>query len=221
MSSREIVLWLDERWYAALEKRLRDETLPEKLEDMLDELINKLIPAAEYDRIDSEIHKEREQIAAQREADRRFAVFRVTERGEQSVFLLDEPFEVLNTARSLRHYTRKGDPNADFRHYYAAAQDITVQEFEQYTGERMEGTGRVVGAFDIDLDAGTFATLDVADGWQTFSVKDVCSAAYQADLRSGESPDERTERLLDYLRGRELTSQEQPSPGMGMAPTMC
>ena len=220
MSSRELVLWIDERWYAALEKRLRNETLPEKLEDMLDELINKLIPEAEYNRIDSEIHKEREQIEAQREADRRFSVFRVTERDEQSVFLLDEPFEILNTARSLRHYTRKGDPSADFRHYYAAARDITVQEFERYADERMENTGRVVGAFDIDFDAGTFATLDITEGWRTFSVKDVCSAAYQADLRNGESPNERTERLLDYLSGRELTPQEQSTPSMEMTQTM-
>ena len=33
MASREIVLWLDERWYDALERQLRGESLQDKLEE--------------------------------------------------------------------------------------------------------------------------------------------------------------------------------------------
>ena len=220
MSSREIVLWVDERWCAALERHLKDETLQDRLESFVDELCNHLLPDYEYEQISKEVYEERMARAAQREADRRFAVFRVAEHGEQSCFLVEQPIGLLAAARSMRHYNRRDDTGPDFRHYYATAADIPLDTFYAYAQERQQGTGRVVGAFDIDLDAGTFATLDVAKDWQAFSVKDVCSAAYQADLRNGESPDERTERLIDYLCGRELTPQEQPAPRMGLTQTM-
>ena len=42
MSSREISLWLDERWYAAINRQLKNETLEEHLESVIDELCNKL-----------------------------------------------------------------------------------------------------------------------------------------------------------------------------------
>lgn len=221
MSSREIVLWLDERWYDALERHLKDETLQERMESFLDELCNHLLPDYEYEQISKEVYEERMQREAQREADRRFAVFRVTERGEQSCFLVEQPIDLLAAARSMRHYNRKEGHGSDFRHYYATATDIPPDTFDSYAQERQENTGRVVGVFDIDLDAGTFSALNITDGWHTFTVRDVVTAAYHADLRNGESPDERTGRLLDHLSGRELTTQEQAAPSMGMAPTMC
>ena len=38
MSNREIVLRLDERWYKALNRHLKNETLEEHMEDVLDEI---------------------------------------------------------------------------------------------------------------------------------------------------------------------------------------
>ena len=42
MASREICLWINERWYDALNKHLKGETLEEHLENVLDELCNQL-----------------------------------------------------------------------------------------------------------------------------------------------------------------------------------
>lgn len=220
MSSREIVLWLDERWYAALEKRLRNKTLPEKLEELLDDLINNLVPQDEYDRIDSEIREEREQLEAQREADRRFAVFHVIERGEQCCFLVEQPIDLLAAARSMRHYTRKEGPGSDFRHYYATAQDITPKEYEQYVVERMEGAGRVVGAFEIDFDEGTFFALDAENGWKAYPIKDVSMAVYKATRKQGMSNVFYQVRLAEELAGKELAEQTQPTQSMSMGQTM-
>lgn len=47
--SREIAIWIDERWYAALSKHLKDETLEEHLEGVIDEMCNQL-PRQEYER---------------------------------------------------------------------------------------------------------------------------------------------------------------------------
>lgn len=51
MNSREITLWLDGRWYDALSRQLKGETVEDKLNEHLDELINALIPDTEYSRI--------------------------------------------------------------------------------------------------------------------------------------------------------------------------
>lgn len=219
MSSREIVLWLDERWYAALEKQLHGETVQDKMEEMLDGLINKLVPQDEYERIDREIHRERAEQAAERDANRRFAVFHVTERGESSYYLVDEPIELLHAARSLRRYLRSENPTTDFRHYYAAARDCSPEEFEQCVGERMRNPGRVVGAFDIDLDGGTFATVNSGDGWHAYTVKDVCTAVYYADRRNLDSAAQREEILTEHLVGKEL-APKQDAPTMSMGQTM-
>lgn len=50
----DITLWIDRRWKDAIEKHLKDETLREHLEDVLDELCNQL-PEQEYKRISAEI----------------------------------------------------------------------------------------------------------------------------------------------------------------------
>ena len=54
MMGKEVVLWLDERWYNAINKHLKDETLEEHLEEVIDQLCNKL-PEHEYARISHEI----------------------------------------------------------------------------------------------------------------------------------------------------------------------
>ena len=40
--SVDITLWIDRRWKIAIEKNLKDETLQEHLENVLDELCNQL-----------------------------------------------------------------------------------------------------------------------------------------------------------------------------------
>ena len=67
MSNREISLWVDERWYAAINRQLKDETLEEHLETVIDELCNQL-PEHVYERISSEIWEEQKQARLEQEA---------------------------------------------------------------------------------------------------------------------------------------------------------
>ena len=89
MRGREITLWLDERWYDALSKQLKGETLEEHLENVLDEMCNQL-PQREYERISHELWAEQQAEKEAREATRRFAVFHVTEGGSADYFLTEE-----------------------------------------------------------------------------------------------------------------------------------
>ena len=101
MRDREITLWLDERWYDALSKQLKGETLEEHLENILDEMCNQL-PQREYERISHELWAEQQAEEEAREAARRFAVFHVTENGSSDYILAEEKLELLSTARRLR-----------------------------------------------------------------------------------------------------------------------
>ncbi len=42
MNSKALEIWLDERWYKALSQQLENETVEEKLDNYLDELISQL-----------------------------------------------------------------------------------------------------------------------------------------------------------------------------------
>ena len=103
MRGREITLWLDERWYDALSKQLKGETLEAHLENILDEMCNQL-PQREYERISHELWAEQQAEEEAREAARRFAVFHVTENGSSDYILAEEKLELLSTARRLRSY---------------------------------------------------------------------------------------------------------------------
>ena len=89
MSSREMTIWIDERWYDALSRHLKDETLEEHLEDVIDEMCNQL-PEHEYERISAEIWQEKQREKQEREAVRRIAVFHVTEDNSSAYYLTEE-----------------------------------------------------------------------------------------------------------------------------------
>ena len=157
MTQREITLWVDERWCKALEKHLLDGTVTEKLEEHIDELVNKL-PENVYERISSEIWQEREQARIEAEAARRFAVLHVTEDGNSTYFIAEENLEMLQVAARLRSYTRKPPENSPARltGMFSKGEKISREQFDAYVQERLEKPGRVVGAYEIDLDKGRF-----------------------------------------------------------------
>ena len=80
MNSREISIWIDERWYDALTRHLKGDTLEERLEEFVDQLCNQL-PEQEYERISQEIWQENQVRQQEQEAARRFAVFHLVENG--------------------------------------------------------------------------------------------------------------------------------------------
>lgn len=204
MTQKEIVLWLDQRWYNALSKHLKDETLEDHLEEVIDKLCNDL-PENEYKRISEAIWQEKQKEKQAAEAARRFAVFHVTEGDDSLYFIAEEDIDMLHVATRLRSYIRKQGKNIPqrFTGMFPRGERIEQEQFNTFTAERMENTGRVTGAFDIDLDKGTFDTLHIMDGWQCFSVKDISTAAYFANKKTGESWDRRWKIFLERLDGKQ------------------
>ena len=210
MMGKEVVLWLDERWYNAINKHLKDETLEEHLEEVIDQLCNKL-PEHEYARISHEIWQEEQQAQKDAEAGRRFAVFHVREQERDWTFRMDENMDALHAARKLRSYMQgqPDNPESKFIDAFKKAVPITHREFNEAMIERLEKSERVTGVFDIDMDAGKFSALHAASGWQAFTCRSVSTAAYFAMKKDHEPWEARLSAFTARLEGRQINNEHE------------
>ena len=203
----DITLWIDRRWKDAIEKHLKDETLQEHLEDVLDELCNQL-PEQEYKRISAEIYAEDAARRAEEEAARTYAAYHVVENGQEWYFKTSPGEELLAVGKKLRGYLTKGNGVAPdkFIGMFFGGQPITVEEYNALTALRMENTGKVRGVFDVNFDKQEFSAVHIMDGWQTWAMRDVSAAVYHATRSQFASSDDKWRKLLDHLSGKEITS---------------
>ena len=202
----EIVLWIDRRWRVAIEKQLKGETLQEHLDNVLDELCNRL-PDQEYTRISNEIQEESRIAREAVEAARTYSAYRVMENGEARYFKVSPGEELLAAAQKLRYYLKDSNNAAGkFISLFRNREPISPEEFQQMTVQRMENTGKVAGAFDIDFDKREFSAVHIMDGWKTWAMHDVSVAAYHAGRKGFMDTEKRWQRLLAHLEGKELNS---------------
>ena len=203
----EIVLWIDRRWKDAIEKHLRDDTLREHLENVLDELCNQL-PEQEYKRISAEIYAEDAARRAEEEAARTYAAYHVTERGQEWYFKTSPGEELLIACKKLRGYVtaEKGTAPDLFIKMFADGRPITAEEYNALTVVRMENTGKVRGVFDVNFDKREFSAVHIMDGWRTWAMRDVSPSVYHATRSRFASADEQLSKLLELLDGKEITS---------------
>ena len=204
MKSREICVWLDERWYDALSRHLKDETVEDKLGDYLDQLINELVPEQEYSRISQELWQEDRQARQELEAARKFAIFRIRESGQDRCLQVERPLEFLDAARLLRSYLRGERGASSFEQMLHQAEEITPEAFEDMVLVRMENTGKVTGTFELDFDKREFSAVNVMDGWQTFKIKDVSAAVYYATRSSRVSLADQWAKFTSHLEGKQI-----------------
>lgn len=202
----KIIVWLDRRWKEAIEHHLKDETLQEYLENVLDELCNQL-PEREYKRISREIWEEDRMAWEEAKAARTYSVYRVVEGGEEHYFRVTPGEELLDAARTLRRYcTSTEHSTGKFISLYLQAQPITLEEYQNLMRLRMENTGKVTGVFDLDFDKREFSAVHIMDGWTTWAMRDVIPSIHQATSPRFTTADEQLRKLLGLLDGRELTS---------------
>ena len=203
----EIVLWLDHRWKKAIERHLKDETLQEHLENVLDELCNQL-PAHEYEHISNVIQSDAAAQRAAEEAARSYAAYHVVENGQEWYFKTTPGEELLEAGKKLRSYiTTEESATPDlFIKMVARGQPITAEEYNDLTAIRMENTGKVRGVFDLNFDKHEFSAVHTMDGWQTWAMRDVSVAVYHATRSSFAPAKEQWSKLLDHLSGKEITS---------------
>ena len=223
MGKRGIVLHLDKRWYDALSRQLKKggTTVEEKLDEYLDTLIDQF-PERVRERISGEIWEEDQQRRAEAEASRHLSVFRVTQNGRADHLVTEcrMPIDVLHAAMALRSYLlAKGNSTQRFAESLHSVTDIAPEVFQDYADEFLQRTGRVTAALDIDLDRGEFSTLDVVDGWETYTIRDVSTAAWRATRKAGLERDKRLELFAAHLEPRMIRSEDHEL-GQPSGPTM-
>ena len=110
--------------------------------------------------------------------------------------------------KKLRGYLTQGSGVAPdkFIGMFFGGQPITAKEFDALTALRMENTGKVCGVFDVNLDKREFSAVHIMDGWQTWAMRDVSVAVYHATRSQFASGDDKWRKLLDHLKGKEITS---------------
>jgi len=231
MNSRDITVWLDERWYDALSRQLnkKDTTVEDELNAYLDAMIDQL-PERVRERISREIWEEDQRQRQAAEAARRFSVFRITQNGRTDHLLTegDASMGVYHTALRLRAYLlRKGNCASYDRFVQAipAADYIAPEVFQEYADELKQGSGRMVSALDIDLDRGEFSTLDTVNGWETYTIRDVSVAAWHASRKDHLSWERRLDIFAERLEGKEIAAPDHlaeqdisAQEGPGIAP---
>lgn len=212
MSAREVTVWLDERWYDALSRRLENETVEDKLGEHLDAMIDQL-PKQVREKISREIREEQQRHLQKLEAAKVFTAFRVREGGQELCFRVERDVEFPDAARMLRRYLRgeSGAESNSFAELFRDRELIDTDVFNGLVALRMENTGKVAGAFELDFDRQEFSALSIMDGWKTWTMMDVSAAAYHAFRKIEPRPERRLDRLLDKLEGRELTWLDRPT----------
>ena len=207
-----IVLRIDRRWKNAIEKHLKDETLQEHLEDVLDALCNQL-PEREYRKISNEIQAEAAAAHKAEEAAQTYAAYHVTEGGREWYFKTIPGEEFLDTAARLRCYLRdaNGRHGPLFVSGFPGGQSISPEEFHALADLRQENTGKVTGAFEINFDSREFSALNSMDGWKSWAMQTIADAAAEAYRNPEASDDDRWRIFLDQLDGQALRTPVQLS----------
>ena len=204
MSSKEIALWLDERWYQALSRQWGNETVEDKLNDYLNQLIDQL-PERVRERISGEIREEKQRKQAL-EAAQKFSAFRVTENGVTEHFRMDRSVGLLETARYVRTTLRQEPGPHPFREMFRRPESITAEEFDTMAAARLAQSCKVAAAFDINFDRMEFSTVHPFTGWATYKLNDVSTAVWYAERCGSYEWDVRQARLVEKLAGREICS---------------
>ena len=180
MSSREIALWVDERWYQALSLHLKNETVEDKLNNYLDELISQL-PDHMREKISREIWEEDQQREQEIRASRRYSAFRIMENGVTQYFQMDRSVGMLEIAGYIRLRLRQQGEPRSLVESLRGREEISAVDFERMLSFCMEGGGKVTDAYDVDLDRLELSAVCPGIGWVSYRLKDVSTAVWHAD----------------------------------------
>lgn len=205
-----IELWLDRRELSALERVLAESGTNTQtvMQARLKELYTQYVTSQERIQINECIEGERLAEERRAEENRRISVFHVTEHGDDVYFKTERGGEFLQAVNQLRTYLWKEQnaPPDTFAEAFPDRTEISADEFDAQVATRMENTGKVIGAYDVDFDRREFSAVNIMDGWKTYAMGDISTAAYYAFRKDHLNMEQRWHRFLDKLDGKEITS---------------
>ena len=208
-------VWLDSYRWDALEAVLERQgsSIEQHLQNYLLDLYQEMVPADQVREIESRIEQDRQAELREAEARKVFSAFRLWEGGKSRCLATESPKEFLDTAWLLRKCLREGDGGSDaFARKIYSGYEVSLDRFDELIQDRLENTGRVAGAFELDFDKQVFSAVSVMDGWKSYRFQDVSAAAYHAFRKAGRGQEERWQKFLARLDGKELTDRDLCTP---------
>lgn len=208
MGDISIELWLNNDKYRALANILSEcgEELETVMRAKLNELYLQTVPEQERTEIDNRIEAKRladEQYAWENRA---FSVYHTTEKGTEHYFESDFSLELMQVALLLHRYQRD-ELERKPKNFFALFQNsipISASQFEEHVRSRLDNTRRITGVFDVNFDRQELSSVHIMEGWKTYSMKDVSTAAHHAYGADYLPAEQRRHRFLAYLDGREI-----------------
>ena len=205
MNSKALEIWLDERWYKALSQQLENETVEEKLDNYLDELISQL-PEHVRKKISREILEEDQRREEEIRASTRYSAFRIVENGGTQYFRMDRSVGMLEIAGYVRLRLRQQSRPRPLEEYLHGREEIPAEEFERMLTSCMEGDRQITYVYDVDLDRRELSAVRPSLGWVSYRLKDASTAVWHADRCGSYDWNVRQARFMEKLAGREIAS---------------
>lgn len=216
VGSEQIVLWLEEPKYQALERAMEEQgkDVEAVMQAKLDELYEQTVPVQERIEIDDLIDADRLASARAAEAARRFSAFRIVEGNRWDFFETEKEMDFLMAASHLRRYLRGNfPPGQTLSETFAKAAHLDFDGFDCRITEYMDGREQICGVFEIDIERQTFSSLDREQGWREYDLRDVSTAAYYA-RKKDHRPEAEAQRIFyERLEGKELNRQTTQEAG--------
>lgn len=215
MGSTKVTLWMEDRRYRALEHALfgHGSSVETELNRMLGALYSQQVPVQERELIEDEIGKEIELQRRQREAERRFCAFRITENGKTHCIETEYLLNVPQAALHCRNYLRDEFRNTHFRTLLDSFQNYTEIDALAFwrDAEQFGHIPNIAAVYDIDMDAKTFAIWENGM-WRVYPVREASAAAYHAFRGNFRSMQERNDIFFMRLEGK-ARGQTEEEPG--------
>ena len=218
MGSVDVSIYYDQHRVDAMERILRSQgrKLSEEIEKQMDALYQIIVPEQERIGIEEKIRQEDIQRAAENEAARRFALVHLHDAETDYHLLTELHNEFIHSARLYRVVTKdiqsllgRGGKSSlsllnQMRLAYIGHEPLTPEAFSKLV-ESAPNDHRITAMVEFDFENYTVSACESSDNhWWTYNLKDVCTAVFYADRRSGISNKARREIFDNRLEGKEI-----------------
>lgn len=210
MADIDITLFCNAHRFDAMARALalQDMTVVQALYPALDILYEKVVLAEERRQIENTIADEETQRLQEREAARRFSVVHLHDADGDLHFISELHTNFYNAARLYRMVTKDltgPAPVMDRLSYaFMAHQTITPVTFSALC-QTMPNDQRITAVMEFDFEDGTVGVCDGSDNaWRYYKLKDVSTAVYKTERKSGLRWSEEQELFTKALSGKEI-----------------
>ena len=182
MRSTDITVFYSTLRTGALERILKEQgkSLDSAVEEMLDDLYQRIVPEQERTEIEARIRQEEAQTAAETEAARRFAVYRIRELGEDSYFTSEAHNDLYLAACECRAYLQDPKPFL-LPDYFSHKQICNQFRYSQLVND-LGYNPQITMVVELDADKGMCMVQKAGedDSWHQYRMKDLSTGIFRA-----------------------------------------